>query len=174
MESLRNLARICGRANSAPFSTISGPNVDLIGNSCSFLRMARPCSICTGPLRDAVDKAFASRMTGRKIAAQFGITRQIVDRHKLHVRAEIRAARERHQDDLVGMIADSHARITRIIRRNMQAKLDDTALKGLKERRELLTFEHGSKTKVTHDFEGMSDAELELRWKAAVAKGGGT
>ncbi len=132
------------------------------------------CKACSHPERKAIDAALTAGSPERAIAGQFGLSRQSVNRHRAHISEAIAIARKERGNghDMAQLVDDSHRRVNRIISRQMRmaGEGDGVAIKALKERRELLAFEFGSKIKLEVSKAEPSDEEADrmaLEWLKA-------
>ena len=69
--------------------------------------MARVCTVCTHPEREAIDRALVAGMGSyRDIAGQYGVSKGALERHNTeHIPADLAAAkRAEDADDLLGQV----------------------------------------------------------------------
>ncbi|HHY08275.1 MAG TPA: hypothetical protein GX530_07090 [Corynebacteriales bacterium] len=104
--------------------------------------MARRCSVCNHPKREAIDRAIISGTPIRDIAGRFGVSKSAVYRHKKHIPETLtkaHAAEEMAQaDNLLDEIKKLQTRTHKILSKAEKAGNLSTALKAIREARECL------------------------------------
>lgn len=102
--------------------------------------MARPCTVCQHPDRDAVDAALIVGEPVRTIAGRFGLSHNAVLRHRDgHLPEAMAKAREAGEvargDELLAQVQDLQARTLAILNGAEKAKDGHLALRAIREAR---------------------------------------
>lgn len=102
--------------------------------------MARTCTVCVHPDREAIEDALMSSVANRRIAAQYAVSEQAVRRHKAsHISATLARATEAGEiaraDDLLEQVRDLQARTLAILEAVEYTAEHKTALSAIKESR---------------------------------------
>ncbi len=99
--------------------------------------LPRPCSICTHPERDAIDRALVGGASNRRIATQYDVPEAAVRRHEAnHLPVKLVMAQEvAEADDLLGQVRDIHARTLAILEAVESTGEHRTALAAIREAR---------------------------------------
>ena len=102
--------------------------------------MGRPCSICTHPQRDEIDRLLVEgKEPLRIIAERYGTTPSALCRHKRHIPSMLAKAHEAGEvaraDDLLSQVRDLQARALAILEQAEQAGDLRTALGAIREAR---------------------------------------
>ena len=77
--------------------------------------MPRPCSVCHHDARPAIDQALVLGSPLRDIAKQFGVGETAVERHRVHVAAQLAEAVPDRADDLHRQVHDLQRRLLVIL-----------------------------------------------------------
>jgi hypothetical protein len=81
--------------------------------------VARTCTVCRHPERDAVERDLAQGLPYRDIASRHGLSRDAVRRHRndhlAPMLAKVQAARERKGSRLLDRVEDLYARARRVL-----------------------------------------------------------
>ncbi len=102
--------------------------------------MARTCTICEHPEREAIDRALVGETSNLSISAQFGVSESAARRHKgNHLPAKLAKAHEAeevaHADNLLGQVRALQSKTLSILLRAEGAGDLRTALSAVREAR---------------------------------------
>ncbi len=102
--------------------------------------MPRPCSICTHPEREEINRALVEAVPFRKISERFGTSVTALHRHKTdHLPGKLVKAREALEiaeaEGLLGQVRDIHARTLAILEAVESTGEHRTALAAIREAR---------------------------------------
>ncbi len=102
--------------------------------------MARTCTICTHPERQAIDQALVAGGAMRPLAALYRVSPDAIERHAAsHLPQALSKAQDAaevaHADDLLGQLKDLQGRTLGILTQAEEAKDLRTALQGVAQAR---------------------------------------
>ncbi len=102
--------------------------------------MARACTVCQHPAREDIDRALVAAGPLQRLAAEFGLSRHALYRHKhAHIPAALAKAQEAkdllQSDDLFAQVRWLHRKALQILQQAETARDYRTALLGIREAR---------------------------------------
>ncbi len=104
--------------------------------------MPRPCTVCTHPERQAIDKALVSGKSASETSALFRVSPDAVQRHKAHIGPRLVKAQEAREvaeaTDLLGEVRSLRKKAYAILLKAEAAGDYRTALAGIREARACL------------------------------------
>lgn len=102
--------------------------------------MARTCTICEHPEREAIDSALVGETSNLSLSAQFGVSESAARRHKgNHLPTKLAKAHEAdevaHADNLLGQVGDLQRRTMAVLEAAELSHEHRTALAAIREAR---------------------------------------